>query len=100
MLRHTPPPPLSLPLPRTDYSDIPTAVFSTPPIGTVGLTEEAARARPGGGPVHVYRTAFRAMKHTLTGRQAILYTYIIIIYIYNNYILRVWCASTGLPSAP
>jgi len=52
---------------KTDYTDIPTAVFSNPPIGTVGLTEEAARAK--GGVVHIYRTSFRGMKHTLTGRQ-------------------------------
>jgi len=52
---------------KTDYSDVPTAVFSNPPIGTVGLTEEAARKEY--GDVHVYRTSFRAMKHTLSGRQ-------------------------------
>jgi len=52
---------------KTDYSDVPTAVFSNPPIGTVGLTEEEARKEHGN--VHIYRTSFRAMKHTLTGRQ-------------------------------
>lgn len=40
---------------------------SSPPIGTVGLSEEAARKEYGN--VHVYKTSFRAMKHTLTGRQ-------------------------------
>lgn len=48
------------------YADIPTAVFSTPPIGTVGMTEEQARAR---GPVDVYKSRFKPMKHTLSGRQ-------------------------------
>ena len=51
---------------RMDYADIPTAVFSHPSIGTVGLTEEAARAQYGG--VSIYRSTFKPLKHTLTGR--------------------------------
>ena len=50
---------------KMDYADIPTAVFSDPPIGTVGLTEEDARARH--GDVDIYRSSFRALKDTLTG---------------------------------
>ena len=50
---------------RMDYADIPTAVFSNPPIGTVGLTEEDARDRY--GEVDIYRSAFRPLKHTMTG---------------------------------
>jgi len=50
---------------RMNYDNIPSAVFSQPPIGTVGLTEAEARAR---GPVDVYVTRFKPMKHTLTGR--------------------------------
>ena len=49
----------------TDYDNIPSAVFSQPPVGTVGLTEQAAQAR---GPVDVYVSRFRPMKHTLSGR--------------------------------
>ena len=49
---------------KLDYSDIPTAVFSDPPIGTVGLTEEEARARY--RDVDIYRSKFRALKDTLT----------------------------------
>jgi glutathione reductase (NADPH) len=49
-----------------DYADIPTAVFSHPNIGTVGLTEEAAREQY--GDVDIYRSTFKPMKHTLTGR--------------------------------
>jgi glutathione reductase (NADPH) len=49
-----------------DYADIPTAVFSQPPIGTVGLTEE--QARKAHGAVDIYRSSFRPMKHTLSGR--------------------------------
>jgi len=50
-----------------DAQGVPTAVFSQPPIGTVGLTEEAARKL--GKPIDIYRTRFRPMKHTLSGRQ-------------------------------
>ncbi|MSP50837.1 MAG: glutathione-disulfide reductase [Alphaproteobacteria bacterium] len=48
------------------YENVPTAVFSTPPIGTVGLTEAQARERY--GDVHVYKTSFRPLRHTLSGR--------------------------------
>lgn len=50
-----------------DYQHIPTAVFSQPPIGTVGLTEEQARAQ--GHQVKVFESDFRAMKLTLTESQ-------------------------------
>ena len=49
-----------------DYQNIPSAVFSQPPVGTVGYTEEAAREHC--GEVDVYRSAFRPLKHTLSGR--------------------------------
>lgn len=49
-----------------DYSNIPTAVFSQPSIGTVGLTE--AEAREAGYRLRIYRSEFRPMKHTLSGR--------------------------------
>ena len=49
-----------------DYAGVPSAVFSIPPIGTVGLTEAEARAKHGA--VDIYKTAFRPLKHTLTGR--------------------------------
>jgi glutathione reductase (NADPH) len=51
---------------RADHADVPTAVFSQPPIGTVGLTESQALTRF--GEIEVYKTDFRAMKHTLSGR--------------------------------
>jgi len=50
----------------TSYENIPTAVFTTPEIGTVGLTEEAARARCAA--VAVYETRFRPMRNILAGR--------------------------------
>lgn len=49
-----------------DYSCIPTAVFCQPNIGTVGLTEEEARVA--GYQVRIYRSEFKPMKHTLSGR--------------------------------
>ncbi|MFG1301760.1 glutathione-disulfide reductase [Xanthobacter sp. V3C-3] len=50
-----------------DHSLVATAVFSEPEIGTVGLSEEAARAA--GRPVDIYSTEFRPLKATLSGRQ-------------------------------
>ena len=49
-----------------DYTDVPSAVFSQPPIGTVGLTE--AEARDQGFDVVIYRSTFKPMIHTLSGR--------------------------------
>jgi len=49
-----------------DYSAIPTAVFCQPNIGTVGLTEE--EAREAGYRLRIYRSEFRPMKYTLSGR--------------------------------
>jgi glutathione reductase (NADPH) len=49
-----------------NYEDIPTAVFSQPTIGTVGLTESQARERFG-DMIDIYRTEFRPMKQTLAG---------------------------------
>uniref|UniRef100_UPI003BAB573D glutathione-disulfide reductase n=1 Tax=Stappia sp. TaxID=1870903 RepID=UPI003BAB573D len=49
-----------------DHDLIPTAVFSQPEIGTVGLTQAEALIRHGA--VDVYRAQFRPMKHTLSGR--------------------------------
>ena len=51
---------------QADHADVPTAVFSQPPIGTAGLTEAEARAQHGA--VDIYKSRFRPLKHTLTGR--------------------------------
>ncbi len=52
---------------EVDYEHIPTAVFSQPPVGTVGLTEAQARERY--GDIDIYLSRFRPMKYTLPGRQ-------------------------------
>ena len=49
-----------------DYELIPTVVFSHPPIGTVGATEEAARAQYGNR-IKVYQTRFTAMYNSISG---------------------------------
>ena len=48
-----------------DYALIPTAVFTHPSVGTVGLSEHAARAKLGA--VRIFRSEFKALKHTLSG---------------------------------
>jgi glutathione reductase (NADPH) len=49
-----------------DHTNVPTAVFSEPEIGVVGLTESEAKA--GGRETDIYRTSFRPMKATMSGR--------------------------------
>ncbi|WP_135466867.1 glutathione-disulfide reductase [Crenalkalicoccus roseus] len=51
---------------RTDYRNVPTAVFTSPPIGTVGLTEADAAAL---GPVDIYLARFTPLRHTITRRE-------------------------------
>jgi glutathione reductase (NADPH) len=49
-----------------DHANVPTAVFSEPEVGVVGLTEAQARERL--AHVDIYKTSFRPMKMTLAGR--------------------------------
>jgi len=51
-----------------DYENIPTVIFSHPPIGTVGLSEAAARARYGDD-VKIFTSSFIPMYHALTTRK-------------------------------
>ncbi|MGN6271321.1 MAG: glutathione-disulfide reductase [Sphingomonas sp.] len=51
---------------KVDYENIPSAVFSHPPIAAVGLSE--AKAREKLGSIKVYQSDFRAMKNVLAGR--------------------------------
>lgn len=49
-----------------DHELVPTAVFTRPEIGTVGMSEERALAR--GYTIDIYKTSFRPLKNTLSGR--------------------------------
>ena len=49
----------------TSYDGVPSAVFSNPPIATVGLTEDEARAEHGA--VDIYKSTFRPLKQTMAG---------------------------------
>ena len=51
---------------KPNYFNVPTAVFSTPPCGTVGMTEQQARAS--NLDVDIYKSVFKPLKHTLTRR--------------------------------
>jgi glutathione reductase (NADPH) len=51
---------------RVDYANVPSAVFSHPPIGAVGMTESEAKQKL--GVVRVYSSDFRPMKNVLAGR--------------------------------
>ncbi|TNE62354.1 MAG: glutathione-disulfide reductase [Alphaproteobacteria bacterium] len=59
-----------------EHDAIPTAVFSQPPIGTVGLTE--AEAKEQFGDVAVYVSDFRPMKHTLGGAPERAFTKLVV----------------------
>jgi len=50
-----------------NHEFVPSAVFSQPPVGTVGYTEQDATHHV--GPVDIYLSEFRPMKHTLSGRE-------------------------------
>jgi glutathione reductase (NADPH) len=52
-----------------DYHNVPTVVFGHPPIGTIGLTEDEARAEHGAEAVTVFRSGFVPMYHALTTRK-------------------------------
>jgi glutathione reductase (NADPH) len=49
-----------------DYANVPHAVFSNPSVGVSGLSE--ARARQQYEAIDIYKSRFRPMKHTMTGR--------------------------------
>ena len=59
-----------------DYANIPSAVFTSPNLATVGLTE--ANAKEEGIQYKVYETNFRHLKHTLTGRDERVYMKLIV----------------------
>jgi len=59
-----------------DHRDIATAVFTQPEIGTVGLSEEDARTHCAA--VDIYKTRFRPLKHTLTGRDETVFMKLVV----------------------
>jgi glutathione reductase (NADPH) len=56
---------------KVDHTNVPTAVFSEPELGTVGLTQAQAAARF--ARVDVYKTSFRPLKATLSGRDTTMF---------------------------
>lgn len=59
-----------------DHDTIPTAVFSQPEIGTVGLSEDDAVKRY--SDIEIYRATFRPMRHTLSGRDEKMLTKLVV----------------------
>jgi glutathione reductase (NADPH) len=59
-----------------DYSGVPSAVFSQPNLGTVGLTEIEAREQF--GDISVYKSTFRPLKHTLSGREEMAFMKLVV----------------------
>nr|CAB3251027.1 glutathione reductase [Phallusia mammillata] len=54
---------------KLDYNNIPTVVFSHPPIGTVGVTEDEARKAHGDENIKIYTSSFNPMYHAMTERK-------------------------------
>jgi glutathione reductase (NADPH) len=61
---------------QVDYDFIPTAVFCQPNIGTVGFTEDEARARF--GHIRLFKSTFKPMKHTISGRDEMTFMKLIV----------------------
>jgi len=61
---------------EVDHSNVPTAVFSEPELGVVGLTEAQARERL--AKVDIYKTSFRPMKATLSGRDTRIFMKLVV----------------------
>ncbi len=59
-----------------EYDFIPSAVFCQPNIGTVGFTEEAAREEF--GDITLYKSTFKPMKHTISGRDELIFMKLIV----------------------
>ncbi len=51
---------------KVDHELIPSAIFTQPEMGTIGLSEEAARDQE---PIDVYATSFKPMNHSFAGRE-------------------------------
>ncbi len=64
---------------RLDYENIPTVVFSHPPIGVVGLSEADARAQFGDDAVKCYSSRFTALYHGVTQRRPRTYIKLVVV---------------------
>ena len=54
---------------KLDYENIPTVVFSHPPIGTCGITEKEAREKYGDDQIKIYKSSFTPLYHAMTQRK-------------------------------
>jgi len=54
---------------KLSYEDIPTVVFSHPPIGTVGLTEPQARKKYGDDAIKIYKSTFKSMYFSMVAEE-------------------------------
>ena len=54
---------------KQDYENIPTVVFSHPPVGTCGITEAEARKKYGDENIKIYQSSFTPLYHALTTRK-------------------------------
>ncbi len=61
---------------RADHRDVPSAVFSLPPLATVGMSEDDALDEL--GEVDVYESSFRPLRHTLAGREERSYVKVVV----------------------
>jgi glutathione reductase (NADPH) len=61
---------------KVDHRDVPTAVFSEPEVGVIGLTETQACAEL--DKVDIYKTSFRPMKATLSGRDTRMFMKLVV----------------------
>ena len=62
---------------RVDYKNVPTAVFSSPPLAFVGLNEEQARDAYG-DKIDIFESEFKPLIHTISGRDERTYMKIIV----------------------
>ena len=54
---------------KLDYENIPTVIFSHPPLGTIGMTQDEAYNEYGKGEVKMYQARFINMFHAVTKRK-------------------------------
>lgn len=79
---------------KVDYDFIPKAVFSQPPVGSVGYSEEVARKKFGA--VDIYKTDFRPMKNTLSGAESRTYMKLVV-EVKTDRVLGVHIVGEGAP---